>query len=492
MKKLPNILYIMSDQHTASVMGCAGDIAAQTPNLDRLSQSGIRFTRAYCPSPVCLPSRMSMLTGLRPHEQKCWTNDDILDSSRPTWLHGLGASGYSPVLVGRMHSLGPDQLRGYADRIIGDHSPAWPGVARRSLGALARTSSPFIESIKLSGPGQNSYQLMDDAVLEASVNFLKNHAASKSDEPFCLTASFMLPHPPYVASQEDYDQVKDKVSSPRIPIPAKDEHPWIKKWRLVKTLNEVSSKDIHRARCSYYALVRQLDRAVGVLLDTLKKIGEMENTLIVYVSDHGDHLGERGLFWKHTLYEEAIKVPLILSWPGKIEPGKICSDPIETGGLGNTILSLVGAAELPNSSMRSFSNLVFGQSNTKSEAPIFIEYCTDDLTAWSEKVAVQQIAIIKNHYKLIYYNNYPTQLFNLLDDPFETNDLADNNNYIAIRDQLKKLILAKWSPDKIAHEIKLRKDDKLLLKKWAEASSPPDLYRWQILENQNYLEGTIS
>ena len=101
-----------------------------------------------------------------------------------------------------------------------------------------------IESIKLSGPGQNSYQLMDDAVLEASVNFLKNHAASKSDEPFCLTASFMLPHPPYVASQEDYDQVKDKVSSPRIPIPARDEHPWIKKWRLLVYLR--------RYLCSIY------------------------------------------------------------------------------------------------------------------------------------------------------------------------------------------------------------------------------------------------
>ena len=93
-QKRPNILYIMSDQHTASVMGCANDPAADTPNLDRLAQSGTRFSRAYCPSPVCLPSRMSMLTGQQPHEQDCWTNDDILDSARPTWLNGLGAVGY--------------------------------------------------------------------------------------------------------------------------------------------------------------------------------------------------------------------------------------------------------------------------------------------------------------------------------------------------------------------------------------------------------------
>lgn len=129
----PNILYIMSDQHAARVMGCAGDTSADTPNLDRLAQSGARFARAYCPSPVCLPSRMSMLTGLRLHEQDCWTNDDILDSARSTWLNGLGAFGYHPVLIGRMHALGPDQLRGYVERPIGDHSPIGLGLPARGL-----------------------------------------------------------------------------------------------------------------------------------------------------------------------------------------------------------------------------------------------------------------------------------------------------------------------------------------------------------------------
>lgn len=482
----PNILYIFSDQHAARVMGCAGDSAAETPNLDRLAQDGVRFDRAYCPSPVCLPARMSMLTGLRPHEQSCWTNDDILDSAHPTWLHGLGAAGYNPVLIGRMHSLGPDQLRGYVARPIGDHSPNWPGVARRSLGALSKTSGPFRESIEKSGPGQSSYQVMDEDVLAACISFLKDHAAREDDEPFCLTASFMLPHPPYVASEQDFAAVEDRVPAPHIPHPPNDEHPWIRQWRQLKHVNEVSADEVHRARCGYYALVRQLDRHIGDLLATLDQIGCAEDTLVVYVSDHGDHIGERGLFWKHTFYEDAIRVPLIMRWPGHIAPGQDCTQPVETGALGNTILSLVGAPTLPNAAMTSFDDLIADKS-AEADRPIFVEYCTDDIPAWAEGQAVQQRAVIQGRFKYIYYHGYPDQLFDLENDPLEQRDLARNPDHADTAAQLRALVLEDWNPDDIGRQIERRKADKLLLKAWAEKTNPADLCRWDLREEQNYL-----
>lgn len=247
-----------------------------------------------------------------------------LGSSRPTWLHGLGAVGYRPVLVGRMHFLGQDQLRGYVHRPIRDHSPAWPGVPRRGLGVLAKTSGPFRESIEKSGPGQRSYQLMDEDVLAASVDFLKLHGASGTNEPFCLCASFMLPHPPYVARQADFDAVKDKAPTPNIPTPPEDEHEWIKIWRDAKALKEVSQSDVRRARCAYYALVMQLDRAVGSLIQTLEDTGLSKNTLVIYVSDLGYHIGHRGFFGKHMFYDEAVKVPSILNWPDEIASGQVC------------------------------------------------------------------------------------------------------------------------------------------------------------------------
>jgi len=482
----PNILYIMSDQHTARVMGCADDPAADTPHLDQLATSGIRFNRAYCPSPVCLPSRMSMLTGLRPHEQECWTNDDILNSAIPTWLHGLGAAGYRPVLVGRMHALGPDQLHGYTERLIGDHSPAWPGVARRSLGVLNKTSGPFRESIEKSGIGQSSYQLMDDDVLDASVKFLKEHAASPGDEPFCLTTSFMLPHPPYVASEEDYAAVQERVQPPGMPQPPANEHPWIKTWRETKRISEADANHIQRARCAYYALVRRLDRSIGTLLNTLEEIGEKENTLVIYVSDHGDHIGERGLFWKHTFYEDSVTVPLILSWPGHITPQQVCQQAVETGGLGNTILSLVNAPEIPNTTMTSFAECIRGDSQYQQK-PIFIEYCTDDMPAWAEGIALQQRAIIQDQYKYIVYGEYHDELFDVESDPNELNNLIDRPEFAALAKRLKTLVLTNWDQKKIAARMEQKRENKLLLKSWAEQTAPADQYRWNLQAEQNYL-----
>jgi len=486
--KRPNILYIFSDQHAARIMGCAGDTGADTPNLDRLANEGTRFTRAYCPSPVCLPARMSMLTGKMPYEQSCWTNDDILDSAIPTWLHGLGATGYQPALVGRMHSLGPDQMRGYVQRPIGDHSPTWPGVQRHSLGVLNNTNSPLVDSITKSGVGQSSYQVMDQDILAQSLSFLKNYADSDRAEPFCLSVSFMLPHAPYVANQEDFDAVKDAVQPPSQPQAPNNEHPWIRKWRQAKEISATSTEDVMRARRGYYGLVRQLDRHIGSLLSVLDDNDLANDTLVVYVSDHGDHIGERGLFWKHTFFEESINVPLIMRWPDRIPAGAEQHQPVSTGSLGNTILSLVGALELPNASMRSFANLLDGQAVAPSkETPIFIEHCTDDLPSWAEGYSVQQRAVIWGRYKLVYYHSYPMQLFDLQDDPLERIDLIDNSKFEELKAELLNLILLHWSPEKIAAKIECRKADKKLLRAWAEATHPVYENRWHVVEDQNYL-----
>ena len=157
----PNLLFLFSDQHARRVAGFHGDPTSPTPNLDRLASEGVVFDNAYCPSPLCVPSRMSMLTGRHPFEQECWTNDDYLRSDAATWLHSLGAAGYRPALAGRLHAMGPDQLHGYADRMVGDHSPNWGGVPRHDLGVLEKANDPWRESLERSGIGQSAYQVKD-------------------------------------------------------------------------------------------------------------------------------------------------------------------------------------------------------------------------------------------------------------------------------------------------------------------------------------------
>ena len=487
----PNILYILSDQHAASVLGIEGDIAADTPHFDDLARGGARFVRAYCASPICLPSRMSLLTGRRPHEQSCWTNEDILDSAQPTWLHALGAAGYRPVLVGRMHSMGPDQYRGYVTRPIGDHSPSWPGVPRRSLGSLSGTSGPNLVSVTRSGPGRSSYQALDGDVLQKAIALLEEHVRDRPDSPFALTVGFMLPHAPYVAAHEDFAAVEARVPPPRQPRPADDEHPFIRKWRLTKGLDTATPEEVQRARVSYYALVRHLDRRVGALLATLDRLGVAENTLVVYLSDHGDHIGERGLFWKHTLYEESIRVPLIMRWPGHIAAGQVVHTPVEVGGLGNTILSLIGSGPLPNATMNSFSGILgsTGAASAIQPKPVFVEYCVDSSSDWAEGCCIRQRAVIDGRHKLIYFDGYPTQLFDLEADPMETVNLAEDQAHAGMRERLEALVMRGWSPSDIRQRMRERAADRALIRAWAEATDPADPLRWRVEEEQNALAG---
>ena len=488
MTSRPNLLFILSDQHTQKIAGCYGDPIAETPAIDRLAARGVTFDNAYCASPVCVPSRMSLLTGLPPHAQNCWTNDDYLPSDRPTWAHALGATGYRPVLAGRMHALGPDQLHGFASRYVGDHSPNWPGVGRHDLGPLAKANDPWRESLERSGPGSCSYELKDLDAAEAARKFLRGEGAKRrrgETEPFCLHVGFILPHPPYVCAPADFARFAGRVPPPALPRP-EQEHPWLGWWRSDRGIEDVTEAEIQRARTAYYGLVASMDRMIGGILDTLDKEGLTENTLIVYASDHGDQLGERGLWWKHTFYDESVKVPLILSWPGRLPEGERRCQIVELSGLGPTLLEAVGAPALANAQSRSFFGLAHdAQHPWAGEA--FAEYCTDAVPAWTGGMAVQQRMIRTGDWKLVYYAGYRPQLFNLREDPQELHDLAENPAHAVLRDQLVARVLQDWDPDQVARVMRVRRGDKDLIGAWARHVRPEDTYRWEIRPEQNTL-----
>jgi choline-sulfatase len=302
----------------------------------------------------------------------------------------------------------------------------------------------------------------------------------------------MLPHPPYVARAEDYARYAGQVSRPALPAPDPGrDHPWLAWWRANRGLDRVRERDVLRARTAYYGLVTRLDLLIGQILDSLESSGLAEDTLVVYSTDHGDQLGERGLFWKHTFYDESVKVPLILAWPGRLPAGERRAQTVNLIDLTATVLEALGAPALPSAQGRSFLEVARdGRAPWVDET--YAEYCTDETPAWTGGMAVRQRMIRQSRWKLVYYHGYRPQLFDLGTDPYELRDLAEDPAHAAVRDALTEKVLAGWDPVRIQRRMLERRRDKDLLGAWARQMHPQNQYLWEFKPEENWLSSTES
>lgn len=479
----PNLLYIHSDQHNPNVLGCYGDPIVQTPNLDGLAKRGIILENIYCPSPICVPSRMSMLSGRFPFENEVWANNHILHSGIPTFAHAMGARGYRPALIGRMHALGPDQLHGYTERLVGDHGPNHPGGKGVDHGILSGTAGPSRVSLKKSGAGQSAYQVHDEDVTAATVDYLNRLGVKKraklSIEPFCLSVGFMLPHQPFVARRIDYDLYRKSMTLPLHPDPTSSPHPYFNWWRKKCGIEKTSNEEILRSRTAYWALVTRLDSMIGEVLDALKKNNLDRNTLIIYMSDHGEQVGEHGLWWKQTFYEDSVKIPAILSWPGNLPEDIRIEQVISSIDLNATMLDALEAPPLPASHGRSLLKLLqYGDSCWENIA--FSEYCTND--------GCFHRMVRSGPWKLNYYAGQESQLFNLEEDPQEMTNRIQDARCRDIQETLTAKILDGWDSAEIAKKIAEKRADYEILTAWGQKTQPKDNVRWNLHPKMSYLD----
>jgi choline-sulfatase len=520
----PNILHILSDQHSPYVAGCYGDPVVQTPNLDRLAASGAVFDAAYCPSPICVPSRMSLLTGRHPYQNECWDNTHILDPGIPTFAHALGAAGYRTAIIGRMHSLGPDQLRGYSERLVGDHSPNFLGNPSPPRGVLDGTAGPARISLTRSGPGQGGYQVHDEYVTAAAVDWLNRLGIERrslgTGEPFLLTVGYMLPHQPFVARRAEFERYRGRVPPPRHPRPPEPDHPYLQWWRRHTGIEDVTEDEIVRCRTAYWALVDRLDAMIGQVLQALEANGFADDTLVIYTTDHGEQAGEHGLWWKQTFYEASARVPLIIAWPGVIAPGQRCRRVVSALDVTATILDAAGAPALPRLAGRSLLGLIGPVEGPRSKddnaasppevpaSPSILRPSSEGANPSSvlrpspkewEDVAFSEFCVEAGWYqrmirsgpwKLNYYHGHRPQLFNLADDPDEVRDLADDPGCARIREELTARVVAGWDVDAITRKIAEKRENHALLVQWARATHPRDAYRWHMPPELNYLDDT--
>ncbi len=464
----PNVLLIMSDQHHAGVMRCSGDNVVQTPNLDRLANQGVRFSNAYCSFPLCGPSRMSFMTCRHPYEIDQWDNQCQLSSDTPTFAHSFLSAGYDTVLSGRMHFVGGDQRHGFSKRLIGDVQPTsyiqagWQ--LDKVVGELADTCGMSLNGIVKSGPGRTGYQAYDEAVTGATVDWLRERGQSGVEKPFLLTVGYVTPHCPFVSPPEDFDAYRDHITMADLPQPDDHLHPRNAALRKAFGVDPEPPTDAQwRTRVAYYGLTTFLDRQVGSVLSALEEAGMADNTIVVYCSDHGEMLGEHGMWWKSTFYDGACRVPLMVSWPGRIKPGACRPENVSLMDIGMTLIDLIGLDPLPGGSGRSFRPLL-ESDGCGWEDTVFSEYAVGTVSRM----------VRSGPWKYNYYHEMEPELFNMQDDPGELHNLTGQPQYHEIEQRLRDLVLQNWLPGHVRERVQRRKRERVLIANWVRATQPPE------------------
>lgn len=324
----PNILVLMADQLTAGALPCYGNRVVKAPNIDRLAERGAVFERAYCNSPLCAPSRGAFMSGQLPSRTGIYDNAAEFPSQLPTFAHYLRRAGYRTVLSGKMHFCGPDQLHGFEERLTTDIYPAdygWTPDWERPDERPEWYHS--MESVAQAGPCARTNQIdFDEEVVFAARRRLFDIARDGDLRPFCMVVSLTHPHDPFTITEPYWSRYSDaEIEPPRVEVPVARLDPHSLRLRHACGIGQqpVTADQVRAARRAYYGAVSYFDDQVGAILETLGAAGLANDTCTIVVSDHGEMLGERGLWYKMSFFEPACRVPLIVHAPGRFRARRV-------------------------------------------------------------------------------------------------------------------------------------------------------------------------
>ncbi|MGC9346783.1 MAG: sulfatase-like hydrolase/transferase, partial [Anaerolineae bacterium] len=459
----PNILLIQADQMTPFLTGAYGHPVVQTPNLDRLVREGVRFDAAYTPHPVCAPARACMVTGKWVSHCGAWDNAALLPADQPTFAHYLTNVGYDTVFSGKMHFVGPDQLHGFRRRFSTNIYPA----DYRWTVSMTEKGVPFDQAYTYIGDAVhvdrwNSNMAYDEeaqchalAYLHARGETRRRDEARRRDggemsrRPWFLFMSYHHPHEVFWPPKDLWDLYEDaEIDVPEFPDNLAETYSaldrWLNEYHGVALPEELRNPDsIRRVRRAYYALVTYVDRKVGELLATLEREGFMEDTVIVFTSDHGDMLCEKGMVQKRTFYEWSARVPLILRFPDGWKAGTVIDEPVNLIDLMPTFLDLGGVPgdERLDYDGRSLIGLLDGSDAVGWET--FSENHSDSM------IEAPCFMLRRGAYKYVYIHGHEDQLFDLASDPREWNNLVHDPDHAAVVAEMRGRILEVFDPDEI-------------------------------------------
>ena len=418
-----NLIFFQSDNHNRDVSGCYGHGIVQTPNIDRIAASGVRFENAYCTSPLCCPSRASMATGRYPHQTGYWDNAIVYDGRVTSWMHRLRDAGHSVVAVGKLHYRSAEDDNGFTEEIEPMHLHEGKGAIKNLLRGYGEEPPKDDDSfwnlyVKRSGPGRTHYQDYDRRITTRAIEWLQRHAHTR-DKPWVLYVSYISPHPPFTVPQHLYDLYPES----EMPLPVgfrsgeRASHPAADHLRAMDGMRDMTDETaLRRIAAGYFGLITHLDEQLGEVMKAAENLGLLATTRIAYTSDHGELFGAQGLFGKKNLYEGAIGVPLIVAGPG-VPRDAVSRQLVSHVDIYPTLIE--GAGEALTAEDRSLPGVSLWPpaAGRGSERLGFAEYHAQGSKAGA-------FAVREGDMKLIYHVGMPAQLFDLASDPHETHELA--------------------------------------------------------------------
>ena len=454
MPKRPNIVIIMADQLAPQFCGAYGHPIARTPHIDALAARGMRFDAAYCNSPLCAPSRFAFMSGQLISRIAAYDNASEFRASTPTFAHYLKALGYRTCLSGKMHFVGPDQKHGFEDRVTTDIYPsdfAWTPDWEAHDERIDKWYHNM-QTVKESGVAVATFQTdYDDEVGFAARRWLIDRGrdrAAGDEAPFAMVASFIHPHDPYVAKPEWWDLYSDdEISPPEHVLSPEEQDPFSRRVMdgIEASYVPLSDEEVLRARRAYLANVSYFDSKVGEIVKTLEDMGELDNTIVIVTADHGDMLGERGLWYKMNFFEHSTRVPLIMAGPGVAQgtAANACS----LVDLCPTLLDIAGGDESILGEPldgRSLMPLARGEEDNQDVA--IGEYC-------AEMTPYPVFMIRRGTLKYIHCDPDPPQLYDLANDPLEKQNMANDPSYEDAARIFAQEVSERWNSEQLRADV---------------------------------------
>lgn len=482
--KSPNILILMADQLAPHFTSTYGHPVVKTPNIDRIAEIGARFDAAYTAYPLCAPSRFSFMSGQLPFKIKAYDNAAEFSSAIPTFCHYLSRMGYHSCLSGKMHFIGPDQLHGFSERLTTEIYPADFAFTPDWRNADQRIDEWYhnMDSVNEAGVAEMTFQLeYDDEVGFWAIRKLYEYARTPDQTPFLMVASFTHPHDPYVARPQWwnlYDQ--GAIDLPELSLNSVNADPHSQRILsgIQADIEKPTEQSVLDARRGYYANTSYFDDWVGQFIDALKRTKLLDRTIVIVTADHGDMLGERGLWYKMHFFEHSVRIPLVVAGPGirHCKVPNLCSN-ID---LFPTLLELAsdGSDKIPEIKEsidgNSLHSLLTDQSSENNNA-VVSQYS-------AECTAHPMVMIRRDEFKYIHCPSDPPLLFNLKQDHLEQNNLAQDPEHEKIVSSFQKEIERSWNLEQIRENVIQSQQSRLFIQKTMK-QAPDSSWDFQPLTN---------